>query len=673
METLTAEQFKNRYGQTAVSQFGNSKKEESLFAEIKSAFGQGVAKIGQGIEESNPTNLEGNLIKGTGQILGGASEAITAPLAPLLSRTIGKAVNWVGEQVGKIPAVQKFANSPAGEKASEIASTVSDYANIAGLVAGGATGARGARALPAKAGALIPDSIPNPLSGTGQYVRGAVRDVIPTTQSLIDQNLAKALDLTPGDLRNIAASTGNEVGPWMANYNLIGRNKIDTIGLINKFFTDNYTQVRSEIDKVPTLYKPTQVPYFTDALKSIAAETQGKVGLEVINTELQSLMRKTEVTLKDVQRVKELIDEHFKLYKATGDVQSGVAKQGLDKVRKDIKGFIETEVKKATGADIRQMNNNVATARSLADAVEARSPRGLTRAQITWRDAAIGMGLTYFGSPLVGLAAVAVWKIITSPTARLRFARWLDGLNDAQRARVSDQFRTGNITKEVRDIIGVQDTDLTNMNSPKTKAGEPQNAFSERRGVSAQRADMSGPFDGGVTREPITVYHGSKYGKPTSIRDGFSTATDESFAESYADGGKVFEYTLAPGTKVLDATNDDLLRSLLPKRSKAEYDALAKDAEGMRALGWSDERVKRFIENNEPTKKDLEFFEQNIKGGRALDSFDRLKQAVIAHAKANGYDAVKLRSTTLSGRGTGDEILILNPKKVSSPSLPKEL
>ena len=47
----------------------------------------------------------------------------------------------------------------------------------------------------------------------------------------------------------------------------------------------------------------------------------------------------------------------------TGEVGQGVAKEGLANVRKELKDFIESQVAKETGADIRIMNNNVATAK----------------------------------------------------------------------------------------------------------------------------------------------------------------------------------------------------------------------------------------------------------------------------------------------------------------------
>ncbi len=260
------------------------------------------------------------------------------------------------------------------------------------------------------------------------------------------------MDLTPSDLSNIEASTGNQVGKWMADNNLIGTNKATTQSAIDAFKTQNYNAVRSEIGKVTQSYKPTQVPRFIDALKAIKGQIDGTVGLEKVNAEIDNLLKKKTVTLNDVQRAKELMDDHFSLYKVTGDVASGVAKQGLANVRSGLKDFIEKQVQKYTGADIREMNNNVSTARSLSDAITTRSPRGLTRANITNRDVMTGLGLTYFGTPLLGIASVLVKKLATSPTVRLRVARYLDQLTDAQRLKISEQLQKGSIPPDIQKI-----------------------------------------------------------------------------------------------------------------------------------------------------------------------------------------------------------------------------
>lgn len=492
METLTAEEFKKRYGGIAASQFEPNKQEQSLFSSIKND----LANRGQqnvAIMDSPGTDVFSNIAKGTeiaansaGGVLDVAGDA--ASHLPVVGPLIGGASSAIGNFVGSgfkaltngLSNTKFFKEAAAGLPENSNLDKGLRVASGGGQIAGdilaadqGAGLANKTVGLAKKAGSAIANGLPelpseglskagigSAMTSIGNSLPKPIAEVLGTKQSWIDHNLAMALDLTRTDLNNIKLSTGNEVGSWLSNFNLIGENKATTLGMVKNFFTENYNAVRSEIGKVDTVYKPSQIPGYTDVLKRLAAETQDKLGLEGVNKTVQELLNKTDITLSDVQQVKELFDNYYKVYNAIGETGGGMIKQGLAKTRAQIQQFIESEVKDATGADIRNMNNNVSTARSVADAIETRSQAGLTRAQFTWRDAAIGMGLTYFGSPIVGLAAVAVRKVLTSPSVRLRFARFLDGLSDAQRAQISEEFKTGKLSKEVKNTLQLNDSEM---------------------------------------------------------------------------------------------------------------------------------------------------------------------------------------------------------------------
>lgn len=454
METLTADQFQQKYGVIAASQFGQDKKQEGLFSEIKNAFAGGVNKAEQGFQQIGNEGGAG-LVPGVGKIVGGATEAITSPAAPILNRTVQPAINAIADRVSDSPAVQKFAMSPAGQKTADTAATFANYGEAAGLATGLKGGGSLAAKVPEVAGDVaskVGDAMPD-ASGATKYVKGAVRDIVPTKQNLIDSSLAKGLDLTNGDLGNITSSTGNEVGRWLSDNNLIGTNKATTQNLIKGFFQQNYDAVRSAIKSVKKVYTPEQIPRMVNMLKRIQGDIGSIPGLEKETKEVSNLVNNTEYTLSDVQRAKEIFDDRYKLYSRSGELGAGDMKDGLANIRGDIKSFIETEVKRETGQDIGKMNNNVATARELGDMIEARSQRGLTRTHLNNRDITTGLGLSYFGTPFVGLAYVLIKKVAESPTMRLRLARYLDGLNDAERAKISESLKNGDVPKEIKNIV----------------------------------------------------------------------------------------------------------------------------------------------------------------------------------------------------------------------------
>lgn len=109
--------------------------------DVKEGAKAGASKVIAGVKEATPHgNLNPlNLVEGVGKILGGATEAITSPIAPAF-KPVGKAIDIVTKPISDNKAVQKFAQSPAGEATSRVAQSVSDYSNAAGLVAGAAGG-----------------------------------------------------------------------------------------------------------------------------------------------------------------------------------------------------------------------------------------------------------------------------------------------------------------------------------------------------------------------------------------------------------------------------------------------------------------------------------------------------------------------------------------------------
>ncbi len=297
-----------------------------------------------------------------------------------------------------------------------------------------------------------PDGGTPPTLTPKTLIKNIKSDILPTTDRIVSHEVTKALDLTQGDVKNISLSTGNDVGEFIARENLIGKNVAETSKNLDAFYKKNYDAVRTEIGNVKTIYEAENVPRYTEALTEIKKQIEDVPGLQEANTEIDALLKKSQVTLNDVQRVKELMDEHFSLYKATGDVKEGIAKSGLTNIRKDLRSFVEDEVKANTSADIRVMNNNVSTARSISDAIETRSTRGLTRSMISTGDIVTylaGSALT----PIGGVLAVIVKKIYQSPSFKLKFVQWLDGLNDAQRAKAVEQLKEGVVPKEIQSLL----------------------------------------------------------------------------------------------------------------------------------------------------------------------------------------------------------------------------
>lgn len=450
MQTISAEDFKKKYGTQGVAALKQATPKKGAIA---TAFQGGIDQFKSGVgmakASTNPLQtLEAGLQQGAG--LAGAA---FSPLAPA-TQYIGKGIDYAADKISDNPAVQKFAGSKAGQTTARVAQDVGNTSTLLGLMRGGEGGAG-----VVKAGANATERALS--AGASSVGKGIARtadlggDLIPSSQQLVTHNISKALDLTPGDLSRIAQNTGHDVGTWVAENKLIGKTKAETKANIQEFYKQNYKGVRDEIskaDQAGVVRDADSIPGYRQGIDELNKKTNEVPGLEKESAEIKQLANKKNPTLADVQRLKEMLDQHFSLYKVTGDVSEGVQKQGLANIRTQLKEYLETEVKNSTGADIKPMNNNVATGRSLADAINNRQPRGITRANINTQDLMLGI----FGAgvnPLVGIAAVFAKKVMESPTARLRVAKYVDGLSEARKAAVKEDLESGKIPPELQKFV----------------------------------------------------------------------------------------------------------------------------------------------------------------------------------------------------------------------------
>jgi len=294
-------------------------------------------------------------------------------------------------------------------------------------------------------------------------------DVLPNKQGMISGQISKALDLTQGDVSNIKLLTGNDVGDFIARNNIIGANKKETLDLVKQVTDNQYKAVRDEIAKVTTLYKPSQMPRLKESLNLLENQVKGVPGMESTYKEVKSLLKKKDYLLGDAQRVKELLDNQFSLYSAIGDVKEGTIKKGLANVRKDVKQFIEKEVKNATGADIGTLNNDVSTGKSILKLAEKRSTRDLTRANVSLSDlGTFGTG-SVLGTPLGGAAALFVKRVIETPTFRLKLAKLLNSLSSTEKTVIKNELLKGEVPeilkKEVTQSLKPSASNIKKINN----------------------------------------------------------------------------------------------------------------------------------------------------------------------------------------------------------------
>lgn len=454
---------------TKYPEYGEKIKEKGIGADIKQIgtdIKESAIKRADTFGEIDRAQAKGeqgtfrSFLQKGGQALGFASDVIGSTviggikaLTPQKTQEkIGSAVSGAVEKVAQTDTVQNILKQyeSLDEKTKrDISSAIGAGSLIADVVGGSLLkkplqeGAEGF----VKTALKGSDKSIEAFNNIKKVVSNTSQDIIPTKKGFINTEIVKALDLTQGDVKNIFKQTKNQVGDFIADNNLIGDNLESTVKNIDGFFKQNYDTVRQEINNVKNVYKSKVVPRYKDALDAISKQVDDVVGLEEVSKEVGALLKKKDLTLNDVQRVKELMDDHLNLYKITGDVKEGATKEGLTKVRKDIQSFIEREVKQNTGVDIKPINKNVQTSKAITNAIADRITRGSTRATITAGDVITFLTGSGFGSPVGGVLAVLGKKLYQSPSAKLKFTKWFNSKSLAEKAKIAEDLQNGVVPK----------------------------------------------------------------------------------------------------------------------------------------------------------------------------------------------------------------------------------
>lgn len=283
-----------------------------------------------------------------------------------------------------------------------------------------------------------------------------IGEAAPTPGRFAEGEVVKALDLTQGDVRRISQTTGNNVTDFVSRNNLLKETPEEIAGALETFKQTQYDLVRSEVAQVPNVYKKTDVPRVGDALNAVRDVVDDVPGLEEAAAEVNKLLSQDTYSLEDIQRVKEVLDANTNIYTRSGDIGSAKTAQGLANVRSELRSFIEDEVSRATNGqtDIQKLNNDVATARELGDAIELRETRGQTRNYSPLTSTLMG-GAAFAGTgdifTALGVAGVA--KVAQTPSFRIFLARTLNATPAQDLQKWSDEVASGNLSPQTRQAL----------------------------------------------------------------------------------------------------------------------------------------------------------------------------------------------------------------------------
>jgi hypothetical protein len=504
---------------TGVAEQPQTEQQPGYFDTVKQAAGAAIGKIGQGIEEAKPVGGGGigGLITGVGKIAGGAAEFITSPAAPALQK-VGEGLSIATSPISNNPAVQKFAMSPAGQVTTDVAQTVADYTNAAGLIAGGPKAIASTKRLFSEATEAL-----------GDITEAGVQGIESATSKGLNPAslMQRVARVSKGKQVAFEERAGTSVGQYLVDRGIFGTpDKI-----VDQLYTRFQQSMKTADDALATLQGTHKNTAVGVALKELATRERTVSSPGAISKDLervQALQKKhlnQGLTMREINEVKRLYERNVKLDYIKENLPVKV--EQANNVDSAIRQWQLSTARQLGLKNLDEINKETMLARQLADdlGAEYSGQAGNNAVSITdW--------ITLSGGTTANAAMFLTKKALTSKIAMSFFAEKMAGstpkigapqavmeastidnyLNFIQR---TDPKVLGGGPKNAMDAtpgnIRALDTKATagDKSAWPTTASKPSkagvtstgNAPIGKEGVSAQRADTSGLFDG-FQRQP---------------------------------------------------------------------------------------------------------------------------------------------------------------------------
>ena len=377
------------------------------------------------------------------------------------TESFDKLIQFFSDRYGSIDKLKETAiEDPVGVLA-DVASVFSG----AGAAASGLKMTKTANAFSKVGRAADPlNAIPGAISKGASAIKYStagriIEDISPTSYKMQQGQVAKALELTPGQLSTISKKSGNDVTDYIIKNNLIKESPEEIAHALSETRRVTMSEVRGEIKRVKKLYARDTLPEYKEALDAVLSDIKDTAGNAKEVARVEALANKKVLRLEDIQAAKEIIDENMNIYSKSGDVKSAVKAKGLDKLRSSMRSFIEDEVAKNTdgAVDINKLNNDVMTTYAIQEAIENQATRGLPRQYINGfsiigASAVTAVAAPFVGgfAPLVGLGFVIGKKAMESPAYRLWTVKLLSKKPVAFVKKMTKEISEKNVSADTR-------------------------------------------------------------------------------------------------------------------------------------------------------------------------------------------------------------------------------
>jgi hypothetical protein len=359
MQTISAEEFKKRYGTTGSTQFQEPEKKPGYLDRLKESFKAGASKIKSGFNQSTSQVMSGSrnplpLLEGGIKSLAGAAEAafspVTAVAEPILKPTVGKGLSSVADQIGKIPAVQRFADSGLGHATSRAAEDVGNLSTVAGAVAGTMGAPKVVNTVKTGVGKTLDrtaGAMDRAYEGSSQLYSEAKEAFGPPTPSSA-QAMGQVLQGKSGDVKAGFKALKEVDTEGVKTYS-------DLAGRVDQSIKDLSQKVDAHLDKDPSLYplnklklsgktkqgQTLQVDYIDRAMTHLK-ELYTSTGDDIAAQNMGDLMKSAKINGLSRKQVNDLARQYGqefseKAFGRTGEPLTSVNAQKFENTRMGLK------------------------------------------------------------------------------------------------------------------------------------------------------------------------------------------------------------------------------------------------------------------------------------------------------------------------------------------------
>lgn len=336
-------------------------------------------------------------------------------------QTFGALTDSLKERFGSLENLQRTAtNDPVGF-GTDVLAVLSGVGGILG-----------------KTGIKVP-AITTKISGISNKVKSFFKQkTIGPVEKLALSQQQKALNLNPSDIRKIERPNvaGTSPEAWTLERGIQGsqRSMADQLGVRS---VESKALVDEGLNAIKVRIAKTKVPVVDKILTVLEDTFKGTLGNEKMLQRLEDFRQLKDLNLTELNELKRLVNGELAIFKTTGELKTSAQAKGLNNLRDELKTFIENEATKNGFADVKALNKETQVAVEIEKAINKRLNVKGTNLEIGYRDIVLGVGGTVAGSPLIGVGAVALKKILESSRFRSAFANKLHSLSDSGIATIN--------------------------------------------------------------------------------------------------------------------------------------------------------------------------------------------------------------------------------------------